>query len=215
MGPAPFVSDIHRAPDNAQNRYAIIISGDGLKTTLASALADRLAIRGITTARVRAFNYFWSARSPKAMSKDLERQLRQRLKRKPNDRFLLIGYSFGAGTLPFAVNRLPKDLLDRIDGVTLLAPPASSDFEFFFRSWLNKSSKHALSTAPEIEILARKLSVLYMRGEDDFIGPSDVLTTHDQLTLITLPGGHDFGKEYDHLIELISDHTPTHSSVTF
>lgn len=200
---SPFVSDVHRAQQRVQDRYAIVISGDGLKTSLATSMADKLAMTGITTARVRSLNYFWSARSPERMAKDLERQLRHRLKKKPDDRFILIGFSFGAGTLPFAVNRLPEDLIARVDGVTLLAPPASSDFEFFFRSWLNKSTNEARATAPEIETLSGKLPVLYMRGEDDYIGPSDVLGLSNELSIITLPGGHDFNKDYDRILQEI------------
>lgn len=201
-----FAAQVFKAQAPLQKRYAFIVSGDGLATPVANAICTGLTQRGITCARVRAISYFWSKRSPRIMARDLERQLRRRLIRFPQDRFLLIGYSFGGGTLPFAVNRLPQDLIERIDGVTILAAPESADFEFFFRSWFNKSTKDARLVGPEMEAMAEKVPVLYLRGEDDFIGPSETLKTSDRLTLITLPGGHMFSREYDQLVELMLEH---------
>lgn len=203
-----FGAKLYKATAPAQNRYGFIISGDGLSTPLANALGHRLAAKGITSARVRAISYFWSKRSPQTLSRDLERQLRRRLTRFPKDRFLLIGYSFGAGTLPFAVNRLPQDLINRIDGVAVLATPESADFEFFFRSWFHKSTQNARLVGPELNTLSKKLPVLYLRGESDFMGPSETITPSDTLTLLTLPGGHMFKKDYDRLIDIILTHFP-------
>lgn len=206
MGNDTLIDQTHSAADagaDKQDRYAIIISGDGLRTTLAKQLAHRLATKGISTGRVRAIAYFWSSRSAKEMSNDLARQLLKRAKRFPKERFTLVGYSFGAGTLPFAVNRLPEHLKARVDGVALLAPPASADFEFFFRSWIHMPTKHAQDVVPEIERLSQTLPVLYMRGENDYVGPSDDLETGINLTLMSLPGGHDFNRDYDVLVDNI------------
>lgn len=197
------VSQTYKAGSNAQTRFALFFSGDGLKTSLANALSKKLSENGITTLRIRALNYFWTARSPKGMAKDIQRQLNRRLKTNPDDKFLLIGFSFGAGTLPFATNRLPIHLIKRIDCVALLAPPAHADFEFSFRSWFNLWTQDAQNTAIEISRLSLKVPVLYLRGEGDFIGPSESLTDSETLRIMTLPGGHDFNKDYDRLIQLI------------
>ncbi len=189
-------------------RFALIVSGDGMKTTLTTALTRRLAQAGFKAARMKAITYFWEARSPDIMAHDLERHLNHHLKNHPDDRFLLIGYSFGAGTLPFAINRFSKDLRARIDGAVLLAPPKKSDFKFFFRSWFNKSTRHALDTAPEILRLSEKMPVLYLRGEDDFVGPSSELKPSEMLTIKHLSGGHDFAKEYDALAKIILEAFP-------
>jgi type IV secretory pathway VirJ component len=197
------VSQTYKAGSNPQNCFALFLSGDGLKTSLANTLSKKLSEKGITTLRIRSLNYFWTARSPKGMAKDIQRQLNRRLKSNPKDRFLLIGFSFGAGTLPFAANLLPPHLIKRIDRVVLLAPPAQADFEFSFRSWVNLWTSDALNTAAEISRLSLTVPVLYLRGEDDFIGPSESLKESKTLKIITLPGGHDFNKDYDRLIELI------------
>lgn len=197
------VSQTYKADPPGSNRFALFFSGDGLKTTLADALSRILSDKGITTLRIRTLNYFWTARSPQAMAKDIQRHLNHRLKSQPDERFLLIGFSFGAGTLPFAVNRLPFSLLERISCVVLLAPPAQADFEFFFRSWFNLATKHALETAPEITKLSESVPVLYLRGKDDFMGPKEDLSESPTLTIKDLPGGHDFDKDYGRLTDLI------------
>lgn len=192
--------------------YAIVISGDGIRTRLADSLCENLAKAGIGAGRARALHYFWAARSPKALAKDLAHSMRRRLKKFPHNRFTLIGYSFGAGTLPFAVNRLPDDLIGKIDSVALLAPPESADFEFFFRSWLNRSTPNALPTAPEIALMSTRIPILYLRGEQDYKGPSSDLKNLPDIEYTVLPGGHDFDKDYQTLFELILKNLSARSS---
>lgn len=161
------VTQSYKAAQPEKSIYAIVVSGDGLTTPLADHLAQSFSDIGIAAGRARSLSYFWTSRSPEGMSHDIARNIRNRLKKHPQDRIVLVGYSFGAGTLPFAVNRLPKDIKSKVDGVVLLAPPDAADFEFYWRSWLNKSSKHALDTGPEILKLSHAFPLLYLRGETD------------------------------------------------
>ena len=64
--------------------------------------------------------YFWKARHPAEVASDLESAIRHYLGAWSKRRVLLVGYSFGAGWLPFLVNRLPQDLQDRVGLVALL-----------------------------------------------------------------------------------------------
>lgn len=123
--------------------------------------------------------------------------------KKPNASFVFIGYSFGAGTLPFALNRLPINLQEKITSVFLIAPPAKADFEFFFKSWRNKASDKAKAVAPEIQTLSKKVPVLYLHGADDYIGARDGVSTHENLRIVSLEGGHTFDKNYAPLFDLI------------
>ena len=200
---SPFGSRHIAAHPPTKNLFAVIVSGDGILTPLSDALCDGLAAHGIAVSQTRALAYFWSRRSPEAMSTDLEHTLRHRLRTYPDDRFILIGYSFGAGTLPFAINRLSGDLISRIDRVVLLAPPEDADFKFYFRSWINRASKDAYRTAPEIAMLAGVASVLYLRGRSDYPGPWSELEGVDGIECVELYGGHDFNKSYDQLVKLI------------
>ncbi len=196
---------LHKPKLAKPQHYACVISGDGLWTPIAKFIADKLAKQGIPTARVKAIEYFWNKRSPQKMSDDLKAYMLRRLKVNPAAQFTFIGYSFGAGTLPFALNRLPSHLKKHIVNTILIAPPAEADFEFFFRSWLNKSTPAAKETAPEIQQLAQIAPILYVHGETDYIGARAKLTSIDSLTIISLPGGHDFNKDFGPLLATIED----------
>lgn len=194
---------LHPHKNSATNLYACIISGDGIFNPLARYLADQLAQYGIPTARVKSIKYFWNKRSPKRMSNDLKRYINARLKRNSSASFVFIGYSFGAGTLPFALNRLPVSLQEKITSVFLIAPPAKADFEFFFKSWRNKVSDKAKAVAPEIQTLSNKVRVWYIHGIDDYVGARDGLLPHEGLRIVSLEGGHSFNRNYGPLFELI------------
>lgn len=139
------------------------------------------------------------------MANDLQRYMAKRIKNNPEAKFTFIGYSFGAGTLPFALNRLPAHLKKYILNVILIAPPAEADFEFFFRSWLNKSTTAAKATAPEIQQLSLVAPILYIHGEEDYVGARADLSPHDWLYITSLPGGHDFDKDFEALLKPIDE----------
>lgn len=200
---SPFASRFRRAGGVKRPYFAVIVSGDGLLTPLATGLAKRLSGMGVATSKTKAVRYFWARRSPRTMSIDLATVLRRRLRRHPGDRFILIGYSFGAGTLPFAVNRLPDHLKSRIVRVAILAAPAQADFEFYFRSWFHQSSAKALPSAPEIIALSQKTSLIYLKGVEDYDGPRDALAGVPTVQTVVLPGGHDFDDDFDRLVDLI------------
>lgn len=193
----------HPPPAAPLDYFACIISGDGIFNPLARYLAKRLAQRGIATARVKAIKYFWTKRSPKRMSRDLERYMTARLTNKPSATFVFIGYSFGAGTLPIALNALPLLFQEKIKGVVLIAPPEKADFEFYFRSWLHKVSDKAQPVAPQIQTLSRRVPVLYIHGADDYVGTRRDLTASDAVHIVSLQGGHNFNKNYAPLFDVI------------
>lgn len=190
---------LHRTQTTETDRFVCIISGDGLLNPIAKALAVRFAGAGYAAARVKAIAYFWDKRSPQHMSRDLQRYMRRRLKRVPTAQFTFVGYSFGAGTLPFALNLLSPRLKEHIEKVILIAPPAQADFKFFFRSWFHKPTEKAKATAPEIQQLSEVKPVLYVYGEDDYVGARAYLKPHKNLEFISLPGGHDLNKDMDGL----------------
>lgn len=199
---------LHRAKKIDPDLYACIISGDGLRTPLAIALANSFAKQGVPAARVKAIKYFWTKRAPKIMSADLRRYMTRRLKRNPRARFIFVGYSFGAGTLPFALNRLPFNLKKQVAHAILIAPMEKVDFEFFFRSWFYKSTSAAQYSAPEIQSLSLHVPVLYIYGEEDYAGPREDLSPCKDLQIICLSGGHDLNKDYNTLFATIVASVP-------
>jgi type IV secretory pathway VirJ component len=66
--------------------------------------------------------------------------IRQYLAAWNKSRVLLVGYSFGADTLPFIVNRLPADLRPAVATVSLLGISANASFEIRVAGWIGAES---------------------------------------------------------------------------
>ena len=123
-------------PKARGHQLAIIVSGDGGWASLDRQIGETFAARGIPVVGWDALRYFWKARSPEQMGADLTRIVRHYLDAWHASDLLLVGYSRGAETLPFMINRLPGDLRARIRVVALIAPARVTAFEFHVRDWL-------------------------------------------------------------------------------
>jgi type IV secretory pathway VirJ component len=186
---------------------AVVLSGDGGWAGLDREVAGGLAERGIPVVGFNSLQYFWTARTPDGTARDVERILRHYLAEWHRDKAILIGYSFGAEVLPFAVSRLPADLQERIRLVTLLAPGRKATFEFHVGDWLGLGDS-GLLILPEVKKLAGKpLLCLYGKDED----PKESLCPEISPPLgrsMALEGGHHFGGGYQALASLILGDAP-------
>ncbi len=193
---------------------AVILSGDGGWAGLDKELAGALAERGIPTVGWNTLSYFWTARTPEGMTRDLARVLRHYQAAWRRDRVLLIGYSYGADVLPFMASRLPADLSARIAGVALLAPSQETAFEFHVSNWLGglgagADDQHPV--LPEVKNLAAKLPgvpLLCLYGEKE----SDSLCPEIRPPLgktISFNGAHHFGGSYGEVADaLVAEFAP-------
>lgn len=193
---------------------AVILSGDGGWAGLDRELAQALAERGIPTVGWNTLSYFWSARTPEGMTRDLDRVLRHYREAWHRDRILLIGYSYGADVLPFMASRLPADLGARIAGVALLAPSRETAFEFHVSNWLGgfgagPSDQHPV--LPEVKNLAAKLPgvpilCLYGEQETDSLCPE---IRPPWAKTISFAGAHHFGGGYGAVADrLVAEFAP-------
>ena len=116
-------------------------------------------------------------------------------------RAVLIGYSQGADTLPFAVNRLSGQGKRTVSITVLLALSGRADFEFHLSNWISTSNT-GLPVLPEMRKLSAEPPTLCVYGADD----EDALCPKLRGTptrLVKLNGGHHFGGEYDRLADVI------------
>ena len=131
-GPPPSLDGLPliELPAEGPGRHmAVIWSGDGGWRDLDKEIGEVLAQNGVSVVGVDSLRYFWSAKTPDAVAADLARLLVYLREREGRSAFLLVGYSFGAGILPFAVNRLPDDLRAAVVQVSLLGLEARAAFE--------------------------------------------------------------------------------------
>ncbi len=184
------------------NVLAVIISGDGGWAGIDRELGNTIASHGIPVVGLNSLYYFWTRRTPGGSAKDLERIILHYLSAWHKERVILIGYSLGADVLPFMVNRMPEEILKKVQVTALLGLDKTADFEFHITDWVDGAhAKTSLPVYPELEKL-KELKVLcfYGKEEEDILCKSLKQST---AKVIPLKGAHHFGGDYKAIAEII------------
>lgn len=188
-------------PNTDNDILAIILSGDGGWADLDKVFGGAFQKRGISTVGFDCLKYFWKTRRPTQVSRDLEMVVRYYLKTWQKKRVLLVGYSFGACWLPFLVNRLPEEILSRVQLSVLLAPGSFVNIEIHMRDWMGDDRREgALDVLPEAAQIRPPVLCVYGGEEEDTICPS---LTGGNVKTLKMPGGHHFDYQYDQVIDAI------------
>ncbi|MCA8890003.1 MAG: alpha/beta fold hydrolase [Parvularculaceae bacterium] len=191
-----------RTPPAADAPLVIFLSGDGLATRFETRLANLLASRGVETVLFRSLHFFWNEKTPREVADAIE-DVAARHRRDDNQRpIILVGYSFGGAIAPFAFSEMSANLRRALRAMVLLAPASKADFEFNFISWFNISSPGARDVSAKLdELCSAGLRILTVHGARDAARarPKDTASCNT----LTLPGGHDFGRDFTALAELI------------
>jgi type IV secretory pathway VirJ component len=173
--------------------FGVFLTGDGGWTALDKGVAAELARHNIPIVGWNSLKYFWSRRTPEGTSHDLDRVVRHYSHAWGRPHVLLIGYSQGADTMPFMINRLPPATHDLIGFTALLGISDNALFEFHVATWFGNPFR-GLPTGPE---LARWSGAPYLclYGESDRDAACAQLTGADG-SMLKMPGGHHFGGSY-------------------
>ena len=198
---------IPAAPGADSSWFSIFLSGDGGWVALDKGVAKDLAQHGIPVVGWDSLKYFWVRRTPEGAAQDLDRVVHYYSARLGRSHVLLIGYSQGADTMPFMVNRLPAATRDLVGFTTLLGISDNALWEFHLSSWLGTPAKKGVPTAPE---LARWSGSPYLclYGAKDKDAACKQLTGHDGSEL-EMPGGHHFAKNYTKIADEILRRLPS------
>jgi type IV secretory pathway VirJ component len=187
-----------QAPSAAQSpRFMLFISGDGGWASLDKTVAARLAQSGISVIGLNSRKYFWTARTPDATTRDVERVLRHYLQAWHKSEFALAGYSFGADVMPVIVNRLPADLKARITNISLIALGRDATWEVHALDWVPGLAAVGDPIDAELASLPRvPLLCLYGAGENSLC--TSLATRGAGSAIVgTIGKGHHFGGDYD------------------
>ena len=130
--------------------FAVIFSGDGGWRDLDKTVAEILARRGVPVVGVDSLRYFWRAKTPDQVARDLAAIIDAYRARWHTPEVMLIGYSFGAGILPFAYNRLPAAERAAVVQLSLLGLEPTAPFEFHVSGWLHTAKDDGPAVLPEL-----------------------------------------------------------------
>jgi type IV secretory pathway VirJ component len=185
---------------NASDSFAILLSGDGGWSALDKAVARELNAHGIAVVGWDALRYFWDARTPEGAARDLDRVMRHYAQSWRRSRVLLLGYSQGADTLPFMINRLPGDTARLVRATVLIGMGSEAFFEFHVSHWIG-TPKGGLPTRPEATSgRLGPVFCFYGQGDDD----AACQGLRDRgVHAVALAGGHHFDGDYTTLATAI------------
>jgi type IV secretory pathway VirJ component len=182
---------------------ALLITGDGGWAGLDQAVAAELARAGISVVGLSSLKYFWHARTPEETAHDVAEALRHYGAAWRRSRIVLIGYSQGADVLPFVVNRLPPDLLARVESVNLLGLSKEATFEVSVGGLLHAGSAPSRPIAPDLaRIESLPVLCVYGEGEQGSLCPS---LAQRNVKSVRIGKGHHFSGEYRMLAQTIAE----------
>lgn len=175
---------------------AVFFSGDGGWRDLDKSIGDWLSQNGVEVLGVDSLRYFWSEKTPQQMGDDIGAILDNAMV--PDGiPVAMMGYSFGADTLPFAWNSIPAGWRDRTSIIALLAPSLETGFEISIGGWFGMSTGEK-PVVPQIATLPVD-KVLCVFGEEEGADSACTQPELARLRKIQTTGGHHFDGDYDAL----------------
>lgn len=199
--PTDSVSDlplIELPAASPSDRLAVVLSGDGGWRDLDKTIAEQLREQGVSVVGWDSLRYFWHGKTPEQTGADLARVLRSYGARWGARSIALIGYSFGAGVLPFAYDQLPEDLRAKVALLALLGFEKAADFEIRVGGWLGlPPSAAALPVAPALARIPPRI-VLCFHGQDETESACPLLAGSGA-EVVRTSGSHHFGGDYGRL----------------
>lgn len=186
----------------ASDVMAVLYSGDGGWAGIDRQIAASLAARGIPVVGVDSLRYYWNAKSPAQAGRDLGAIVTRYGRQWNRPRAIIIGYSFGADALPFAVGAMPADARAHIAKLALMGLDTRGDLQFHLTSWIGYSGGASRPTVPAIAAL-RGMNIQCIRGADEAGSACDALSPGIAARVV-LPGGHHFDGAYQRLATVLA-----------
>ncbi|RJF87524.1 hypothetical protein D3874_11250 [Oleomonas cavernae] len=172
---------------------AVIYSGDGGWRDLDKTIGEWLTGRNYHVVGVDTLATFWNPREPALVAQDLV-EITRRADPSGKLPVLIIGYSFGADIFPFAWDKLPPALAQRVRLITLLAPGRETSFHVSVEGWVGADTGDYQTLPAMAALPAERVLCVYGTDEAD-----DSACTAPELAAVeklSTTGGHHFDEDY-------------------
>lgn len=177
------------------------LSGDGGFNKFSNSLCEGINKKGFDVIALNSKSYFWDKKTPEQTATDVNNYLVKKLAGRKNQQVVMIGYSFGADVLPFILNRIPKDIHDKILVSFLMASSGSTDLEIHWSDILGGNSKREMDVVTELNKLVNDKIVIISASDDGHLALNKI--SLKRYTHEVLPGGHHFDGDTDEIIKVI------------
>jgi type IV secretory pathway VirJ component len=194
---------IEAAAPTQGRTFAIFLSGDGGWASIDKNVSAALQRRGIGVVGINSLKYFWRTRTAEGTAEDFSRIIREYARAWRAESVVFIGYSRGAGVVPFVANRLDLDVRDRLRLIVLLGAEHTAGFRFRVSDLWGGARKGEPPVMPEVRKLAAvALVCFYGVEETDTLCPELTASRH---VAVKLGGGHHFDGNYAAIGSRIAD----------
>jgi type IV secretory pathway VirJ component len=173
------------------SRYLVFhITGDGGWRGFDIKLANEFKVHEMSYRTLNAFRYFWSAKSPDQLAKDMTPLLRDYLIKLHRTELVLVGFSFGAEIMPFLFNRLPEDIQVKVKQIVLITPAGTSDFAIHLTDMIGAEHTYEYNVVSEVEKIkmTRVLTIFGSKERSTF--PEN--HKQDNVKILFVKGSHHF-----------------------
>ena len=182
--------------------FVVLYSGDSGWAGTARGFSAALADAGEPVVGIDALGYFFlTHRSPRDAAADLAAVIEHYAAAWDRPRVILVGYSFGADSLPLIVEQLPAEERARVRLMALISPADRADMLFTGLSLINLTLPGARPLAPALLTLG-SIPAVCIRAEHDPRVACDRFPPQT-VTSFHLPGGHRYHGQYQAVAKII------------
>jgi len=198
------------APRAGPPRAAVVlITGSGGWADINRKLAAGFAAEGIATLGLDSLRYFLAPRSPDEVGADVGRMIEAARRVWGVQDVALVGYSFGADTVPVAYNRLPPADRAAVRAVAMLGLSRTADLAMGVAKIVGWIDGYPLSTATEVARVAQapeRPAIVCVYGEEEQAEGRTLCPSLDpsRVRLIETAGGHHFDGDYNALARAVA-----------
>lgn len=183
---------------------AFFISGDGGWTSFDHSICENLSLKNIPVVGLDAQKYFWNPKTPEKAAEEISKVIEHYMNQWQRNNFILVGYSFGAGVIPFIADQLSETLSEHLKGVYCLSPSEQADFEIHITDMLNIDDTDEPYMVPKELKIIQDLNPVCIFGKEENAKTIEVFQATGT-TLYFVQGNHHYNNNPEQVATAITE----------